>query len=414
MAGTKKKDTQEDILAMTKEEIEAALNEAADNLEDDDSDFSTYESDPRRLSVKTLLKKFKDGELIIPPFQRLYVWNKTKQKLFFKTIEANLPTPSIIMAEYKKVLSLVDGFQRTTTLMLMTNSNDLSKKQKEMVKNYKVDTITVFNMLPQEQKKYFQLLNSGIPLAAIVKERSKLPEAISDTVLSISSNTFFTNTEIDRTATFNKSHHHEIIAMNTLLAVSGVEFGENKARALCKLLMKNEDVVMHNVDKAIALIAKIADIYKNLDSEKTKRSMNASFIGMLVRVLSDHNDVTDGQIINLINYIFAKTRAVKEYSQTTGNGSGDAGNCKARYDLLVRWLENPPSQEFDEVEFKKFCKKHKDANVKDSVGEYVIDFNTIDDDTRQALYMAEKAGKTDTYDNIIKNKYNGQNGQQTL
>jgi hypothetical protein len=390
-----------DEIEMTKAEVEAELKEAIENLDtDDDGSFETYDSDPRRMSVKTLLKKYADGELIIPDYQRRYVWNKVKQNEFYDTIKAMLPTPSIILAEWNGVTSIVDGFQRLTTLMLMTNRSDYTEAQKKLVRNYKVDTITVYNMSPTAQRKYFKLLNSGIQLASIVKERTRLTDAVSEAVLKVARNELFENDNTN--ATFNKGQHNEIIAENALLAVSGVELTDNKAKTLTKLLNENEEQIISNVDKANEILSFIASCYANIGTKRIERSMNNSFLSILVRVLADNESLRIKEnVIRLINYIFAGAKSTKAYSETTGNGGSDASKCIKRYELIEQWLNEPPEIVITENMLKEFTIQYRDRNITDTKGEHVLDFNSLSDDARTKLLELNLNGRYNEFDKFI-------------
>lgn len=391
---------------LTQENIEKQLEDAIDNIDDQNqSSIIFHDWSTETVNVNTLLKRYKEGKFILPLCQRLYVWDEKKRQSLFESIKRNLPCGTIILAEIEGTKYLVDGLQRTTSLMLLTNDKKLTEEDKKMVRNYKISVVTVVDMDLESMKNYFAVLNSGVALAATVRERSKLSENLNTAVLSVanSANQFFRKAET--TATFNKSHHHELIAMNSLLAVSSIEFTENKARALCNLLSENEEVILQHTEQAQELINRLASIYEGIDAAISKRSLNANFVGILVHVLVDKPEFIDVQIRALINYIFAGNRAVKEYSVTTSQGGGDAKKCADRYEVLVRLLENPPTLEFDEAAFKRFLKEHKDTDVYDSTGKFVVAYSALTDDDLRALYLANRESKQSVYDKIIENRH---------
>ena len=391
------------------EEVKEALDSAADALLDDgdDLDLQEFESDPRRMNFKTILKKYADGELVIPPYQRRFVWTPKKQKEFYETIEEAIPTPSMIFAEWNGVLSLMDGFQRFTTLSIMSNNPRFTKEQQKKVKEYKVDTITIFDMPPMKQRRYFQKYNSGILVSGIIKQRANLNESIESLVTKMVSELF--PEDLNTSISFNKSAHHDTISENALLAVSGVKLDSNRPEMLVKLLNENEEAVLQNQDAARSIIKRIMDIYqKNIRSDLVKRSMNANFVSILIRVLADNPDIQDTDIIQVIKYIFAGNKAVPEYAQTTSGSGGEAGNCIVRYELLSRLLKNPPAVPEEPIKkptFKQFVKQYKDANITDSAGNFIVDFNQFSNEQKQALYDAQDSGTQLDFDSLIKSKY---------
>ena len=76
------------------------------------------------LDVHGLVRRFKDGDIFWPEFQRNYVWSKTQASRFIESILIGLPTPSLFL--YKETLEnkffIVDGFQRITTLHAFMNN----------------------------------------------------------------------------------------------------------------------------------------------------------------------------------------------------------------------------------------------------------------------------------------------------
>ena len=197
-------------------------------------------------SVRAVLTRLKEGTIQLPLCQRLYVWGKEHRLSLWDTIRDNASLGTIILAEHEGVLYLVDGLQRLTSCMYLSVDHDevgMTEAEKNEVLNYTITIETVYDMSLPEIKNYFGRLNSGIALAAVVKARSKLSDRLNSAVLALSSNPYFR--EADTKITFNKGHHHEIIAMNALLAAAGIGIVDNKAASLCKTLQEYEDDVLN-------------------------------------------------------------------------------------------------------------------------------------------------------------------------
>lgn len=397
----------------TKEEkikaVEELLNDAVDGMNETDTPteavLKTFERSAAALSVRAILKKYANKEIALPLCQRMYVWNDKQRKSLHNSIKKNFTCGSITLAEQEGISYLVDGLQRITSLMLLSNDSSLSKEDRKKILDFKIEVETVFDVDSESMKEMFSILNSGVALASMVKERSKLSKELNDAILAVSKHPFFDTIKDNTTATFNKSHHHELIASNTLLAVAGVAIGENKAKPLCKRLSDNEFAVLSNVDKAIAILDKISEVYQTIPSEIAKRSLNANFVGMLAYALVSKE--YDNKVVNqLITYIFGGLRAVKEYSETTGNSAGSTYNCEKRFAVIVNLLENPVIvQEIDEAAFTVW--KNDLSVVKSSVDSGImLDIADLEDCELKALYTASQNNEVALWDKIITNKYN--------
>jgi len=298
-------------------------------------------------------------------------------------------------------------------MLLSNNKQKLTTEQRKQILDYKITLTVVHDISDTTMKNYFSLLNSGIALASAVKDRSKLSDELNETILKVSSHSFFRTISVSANATFNKSHHNELIAMNTLLAVSDIEIGENKAKSLCNKISENSELITANTEKAIDIINRLAEIYdnaENISEPIAKRSLNANFLGTLVHVMAKNPQYTNEQITALINRIFADKRAIKEYRDTTTSGAGDFSNCKKRIEILIHILDNPVRiQTVDELELKEWKKDYRDnyqnlfkAHCDKSI---IVDADELSKEEIQALFVAEQEGKFDNWDSIIKNAY---------
>ena len=79
-------------------------------------DVTSYGADP---DVEGLVRRLKKAEIIIPPFQRSFVWNQPEASRFIESLLLGLPVPGIFFAtdpDTNKHL-VVDGQQRLKTLL---------------------------------------------------------------------------------------------------------------------------------------------------------------------------------------------------------------------------------------------------------------------------------------------------------
>lgn len=79
-------------------------------------DVTSYGSDPE---IEGLVSRIRRGDIIIPPFQRDYVWRQPEASKFIESLLLGLPVPGVFFAtELKSNKQLViDGQQRLKTLL---------------------------------------------------------------------------------------------------------------------------------------------------------------------------------------------------------------------------------------------------------------------------------------------------------
>lgn len=102
-------------------ELETIQSEA-DDLEIDNAsyDIRTYGAD---FTIEILSKKFDTKEIIIPDFQRRYVWPPKKAARLIESFLLGLPVPQVFLfrEENNKDLLVVDGQQRLRTINYFIN-----------------------------------------------------------------------------------------------------------------------------------------------------------------------------------------------------------------------------------------------------------------------------------------------------
>lgn len=97
-------------------------------IEQEDDEVSVIDIPPekRRLhtetydfSIATLVNHLKDGSIVIPEFQRKYVWNRAQASRLIESLIIQCPIPVIYLnQERDETLSVIDGNQRLTSIRL--------------------------------------------------------------------------------------------------------------------------------------------------------------------------------------------------------------------------------------------------------------------------------------------------------
>lgn len=138
-------------------------------------------------TVKYLIDESNKDKIIVPPYQRTFVWDKLKQSKFIESLFLNVPVPAIFLLEKEsptgsgKIYEIVDGVQRVTTLKHFSNGilrlkgldrlvemnevyiKDLSD---ELIKHFFEQKLTVITIQssetnPEMQYEIFERLNQG-------------------------------------------------------------------------------------------------------------------------------------------------------------------------------------------------------------------------------------------------------------
>lgn len=105
---------QSDLLLQGEQEIDESVSEAEENIPFKYS-ITSYGTD---YPVDGLVRRVASGDIIIPTFQRGYVWSLREASRFVESLLLGLPVPSIFLskeAETQKLL-VIDGQQRLRTL----------------------------------------------------------------------------------------------------------------------------------------------------------------------------------------------------------------------------------------------------------------------------------------------------------
>lgn len=167
------------------------LESEQEDLEIDNASYEikTYGAD---FTIEILSKKFDSGEIIVPDFQRLYVWPPKKASKLIESFLLNLPVPQIFLyrEEKKQDLLVVDGQQRLKTINYFVNEkfengtefvlrgvkqqwwgkkySTLTEPDRRKLNNY-ILRATIFEQVdPKDNSSIFEIFNrlntGGMPL----------------------------------------------------------------------------------------------------------------------------------------------------------------------------------------------------------------------------------------------------------
>ncbi len=104
----------------TDELVEDEINEEDNSTEDSKLERYQINSFQQDKPVETLIKWLRNGKLILPTFQRDYVWSFSNSCRLIESVLLNLPIPNIFLFKVKnpkgEQFLLIDGLQRMTTI----------------------------------------------------------------------------------------------------------------------------------------------------------------------------------------------------------------------------------------------------------------------------------------------------------
>ena len=177
------------ILAVDKkivEEVEAELNAIIDeelSVEDESDieqrvapqtyEITTYGAD---YDVEGLVKRMVRDDIVIPDFQRAYVWNQDEASRLVESLLLGLPVPGIFLARERDThkLLVIDGQQRLKSLLLFfqgvfkPNSGDKGKEFSLTMVQTKFLGKTYETLDAEDRRR----LNDSIIHATIVKQET--------------------------------------------------------------------------------------------------------------------------------------------------------------------------------------------------------------------------------------------------
>lgn len=158
------------------------------SLDDDERAIIDIPPEKRRLhtetydfSIATLMDQLKNGSIIVPEFQRNYVWNRSQASRLIESLIIQCPIPVIYFnQERDERFSVIDGNQRLTSIRLFTDDgfalqglsaypelegskfSDLDPRFKRHILNRTLRCIAILKEThPQIKFDVFERINTG-------------------------------------------------------------------------------------------------------------------------------------------------------------------------------------------------------------------------------------------------------------
>lgn len=135
--------------------------------------FSDYKvnTSPNDFNVKTLVELIDNNQLIIPGFQRNYVWDQKRASRLIESLLIGLPIPQIFLYEYNKKFLVIDGQQRLMSIYYFCKGRFPKKEKSGEIRNKYLEK----NQIPKDliiDNTYFQDFKLTLPKSEN-KEKAK-------------------------------------------------------------------------------------------------------------------------------------------------------------------------------------------------------------------------------------------------
>lgn len=356
MTNTEIKETLQNV--ETEQTVDEAFAHAVGLIPDElieVADEKQFERSTETVSVKTIVNRYKKGNITIPACQRLYVWKQSDVDLLLDSINHNFPIGILMLGDCDGKKYLLDGLQRLTSIVASLNRTDLTKEQKNAILEYRIVVETIRGMDMDDMNAFIQRCNMGVKMSSATKHRAGLPSSLFDLVVGLAGKEAYRTLKTNRT--FTTGAHNELIAMHSLLTAAKLFGGKNTASELCKRMKAGEDLVLQNqhiAEKMIDFVINaFVDMPRFLKDDKhymerdvqdtadhlSVKGLNTNFVSAVFRILMKHPEMTQRELQEMILHIFEGTKAIKEYSATTARNASDERNMSNRLVFLEGLLQ---------------------------------------------------------------------------
>jgi uncharacterized protein with ParB-like and HNH nuclease domain len=142
--------------------------EETEESEEKEADIIAYEitSYPADITLQGYVDKWKKEQLIIPEFQREYVWDQVKASKLIESFLLGLPVPNIFLYQDKKTKkqSIIDGQQRVRSIIMFFTGDTKFKKLKNVLPKWQGKTYETLEEVDKNQ------LDDSILRATVVQQ----------------------------------------------------------------------------------------------------------------------------------------------------------------------------------------------------------------------------------------------------
>lgn len=323
----------------------------------------------KSMSLNQLLSKFTSKKLNfnLSIQRKENIWDIKKQSLLVHSILTNYIVPPIVAIKDEKILDVIDGKQRLTSLFSFINNGfsldanmpplrdlhlngltfgELDETLKKKILNFKFDVYIGENLNEQEIEDLFYRLNNGVPLNSIEITRAVLGRNIIAFLSRITSQPFFEK-KINMSASSKKRFTDQELVLQILKLIKYPDSGlsskdmkgfvqELKDEELKTRLQSSIDNVLYYLNEAFP------------KKEKFLKKINVPILFLLVLTLIHNNltsVVTNDKFGKWATEFFENTPA--EYKDACTSNSAGKENVQKRINSMFYHFSTSFMNELD-------------------------------------------------------------------
>jgi hypothetical protein len=356
--------SQLDLLQQGEQEIDEVLEEEENEAVPFQYAISTSGID---YAVSDLVKRLREGDIVIPKFQRGYVWSLKEASRFIESLLFGLPVPNIFLSvesDSQKLL-VVDGRQRLSTLQYFYEGIWPLTKREFCIKGTgetgRFEGMTYRTLLASDRRKLdnaplrasiikqdqpsedsssifhvFERLNtSGVSLTPQEIRAAIYHGKFSDLLNEINNNTLWREIYGPE----NKfMRDQELILRFFAFYYNAQNYETPMKEFLNKFMARNRDLTKYSGESLNALFKQsIATIYKAVGKRafRPSRAINiavfdAVMVGITHRLQKGNTPSLDG-----VRSSYETLLANKEFLEVTQHSTGHPTNVKSRLELAT-------------------------------------------------------------------------------
>ncbi len=135
--------------------------------QDDEADLQITEydisSNPNDFNVMTVTSFLGSGAIVLPPYQRNYIWDKSRASKLIESLVLGLPVPQLFLyEEAKNRFAILDGQQRLLSIYFFTKKRFPKKNQRSILREIFVAQ-GGFPVAILSDDRYFEPFNIHLP-----------------------------------------------------------------------------------------------------------------------------------------------------------------------------------------------------------------------------------------------------------
>lgn len=384
---------------------------------------------PTTILLRSIIDQWNDGELIIPTFQRKFVWKIEQASKFIDSLMSDIPFPSIMLyKDSDKKFHIIDGQQRIKSILYFTgnfNKDSIDPLDKKYINfrlkglsdksPYYEKTFSGDNCFTEDEKR--ELKNKSIPITVITIDA---PDDLSS-IYSIferlnSGGTPLTSQEIRNcicqgkfndflfdinqnekwqsfiTSSYDRVHQRDVELILRFFALyDELSIYKKPLKDFLTIYFKKKiSMTDDEINEKRKLFTEVVDtIYENIGSRPFhgKNGLNSSLADSIMLAFAHNLDNIPSDIksrwFNLVNNN-------KEFYSLIEKSSDSANDINARIEMVKTKLFDEISEK--EVKIIKLFDMPVSAGTGNWLGDENIDYEEISTTNRRADFALRVSG----------------------